>query len=262
MRRGGKGDMQTDSRLNLTPQFVIGMCLMLFGTLLMLDRLQIVDAAITLRLWPVVLIAVGTWIVVERGPSGRSFPGYAMIGLGSLLLLKSVGLVRVSLWDLFWPLFIVFIGARLVLQTSRPRRERHRAPSLDESAPGSTPRSSTNGGTISMFSALGGSKRTSNDKPFQGGDVTSIMGSTQLDLRQAAIEPGQEAVINVFAIMGGHDIWVPSGWTVVSEVMPILGSVEDKRLPAIDTTPRPPNEIAPRLVLRGIVMLGGLTIKN
>jgi predicted membrane protein len=262
MRRAGKSDMQTESRLNLTPQFVIGMCLMLFGTLLMLDRLQIVDAAVTLRLWPLVIIALGAWIVVERGPSGRSFPGYAMIGIGSLLLLRSLGLVRVNFWDLFWPLFVVFIGARLVMQTSRPRRERHRASSLDESATGSTPRSVTNDGTISMFSALGGSKRTSNDKPFYGGDVTSIMGSTQLDLRQATIGPGQEAVMNVFAIMGGHDIWVPSGWTVVSEVMPILGSVEDKRLPAIDATPRPPDEIAPRLVLRGIVMLGGLTIKN
>ncbi len=78
---------------------------------------------------------------------------------------------------------------------------------------------------------------------------------------QATIEPGGEAVISVFTIMGGHEIWVPPGWTVVSEVIPVLGSVEDKRLPSIDSTP-PPGEAQPRLVLEGLVILGGLIIKN
>jgi hypothetical protein len=46
------------------------------------------------------------------------------------------------------------------------------------------------------------------------------------------------------------------------DVMPILGNVEDKRLPALDLTPRPPNEAPPRLVLRGVVVMGGVTIRN
>lgn len=254
--------MQTDSRLNLTPQFIIGVFLILFGVLLTLDRLQVADAAVTLRYWPVVLVALGGWIVVERGLTGRSFPGYVMIAIGSLLLLNSFGLVRVRFWELFWPAVIVLIGARLVMQTPGRRRDRHRSRSLHEPQPGSAPAASSADGTISMFSVLGGSQRTSNDKPFRGGDVTSLIGGTQLDLRQATIEPGQEAIINVFAMMGGHEIWVPSGWTVVSEVMPILGGVEDKRLPAIDAAPRPSADTAPRLVLRGVVLLGGLVIKN
>jgi hypothetical protein len=116
-------------------------------------------------------------------------------------------------------------------------------------------------GTISMFSLFGGSQRATSAKPFRGGDVTTIIGGSQLDLRQATIDPGQEAVINVFTMMGGHEVWVPSAWEVVSEVMPILGGVEDKRLPAIDAAARAPGT-TPRLVLRGVVLLGGLTIKN
>ena len=254
--------MQTDSRLNLTPQFIFGVCLILFGILLTLDRLQIADAGATLRYWPIALVALGGWIVAERGLTGRSFPGYVMIGIGSLLLLNSFGVVRVRFWELFWPLVIVLLGTRLIMQTPDRRRKRHHASSLDASQPRSAPVSSTSDGTISMFSVLGGAQRTSNDKPFRGGDITSIIGGTQLDLRQATIEPGQEAAINVFAMMGGHEIWVPSGWTVVSEVMPILGGVEDKRLPAIDTAPRASTEAAPRLVLRGVVLMGGLVIKN
>ena len=255
--------MQTDSRLNLTPQFIVGVCFILFGVLLTLDRLQIADAGATLRYWPIALVALGGWIVTERGLTGRSFPGYVMIGIGSLLLLNSFGVVRVRFWELFWPLVIVFLGTRLIMQAPDRRRERHhRLRSIDASQPGSAPASSTSDGTISMFSVLGGTKRTSNDKPFRGGDITSIMGGTQLDLRQATIEPGHEAVINVFAMMGGHEIWVPSGWMVASEVMPILGGVEDKRLPPIETAPRTSTDGVPRLVLRGVVLLGGLVIKN
>jgi hypothetical protein len=73
--------MQTDSRLNLTPQLIIGVCLILFGVLLTLDRLQIADAGTTLRYWPTALIALGGWIVAERGLTGRSLPGYLMIGI-------------------------------------------------------------------------------------------------------------------------------------------------------------------------------------
>ena len=62
--------MQTDSRLNLTPQFIIGVCFILFGVLLTLDRLQIADAGTTLRYWPIALIAFGGWIVAERGLTG------------------------------------------------------------------------------------------------------------------------------------------------------------------------------------------------
>ena len=63
-------------------------------------------------------------------------------------------------------------------------------------------------------------------------------------------------------MMGGHEMWVPSGWTVVSEVMPILGASRTSGFRP--STPRRvlPTEGLPRLVLRGVVLLGGLVIKN
>ena len=90
--------------------------------------------------------------------------------------------------------------------------------------------------------------------------MTAIMGGCHLDLRQATIPPGNEAIIDVFAVMGGHEIWVPGDWTVVSQVMPIMGSVDDKRLPAVERATT--GEGRPRLVLRGFVVMGGLVIKN
>ena len=84
-----------------------------------------------------------------------------------------------------------------------------------------------------MFSVLGSDQRTSNDKPFRGGEITSILGGTQLDLRQATIEPGQRSGHQRLRHDGRPRNVGPSGWTVVIEVMPILGGVEDKRLPAV-----------------------------
>jgi predicted membrane protein len=255
--------MQTDTRLTLTPQFILGVCLVLFGVLLSLDRMDLVDTSTAMRFWPVVLIAVGAWIVIERGATGHSFSGFLLIFIGGLLLLNSLGLARVRFWELIWPFIIVLVGARLIMHATGHRHSWRRI-GLSQDAQGGVAAGSVNErGTISTFSVLGGSKRASDDKPFRGGDMTSIMGGTQLDLRQAVIEPGEQAVINVFALMGGHEIWVPPGWMVVSEVMAILGGVDDKRLPlpAVDATPRL-NSPTPRLVLQGTVLLGGLTIKS
>jgi hypothetical protein len=175
-----------------------------------------------------------------------------MIVVGALLLLDAIGVVRVRFWELFWPMIIVLVGARLIMHTPAQTRARHDG----ASAPAGD-------GTISMFSILGSDQRTSSDKPFRGGDVTTIVGGTQLDLRRASIEPGSEAIINIFVFMGGHDLWVPPGWTVAIEVMPILAGVEDKRLPPVlDDAARTANAPAPRLVIRGVVLLGGLNLKN
>ena len=252
--------MPNDTRLPLNPQFIIGLGLILFGSALMLDRMAIVDAARTLRFWPVVLIALGGWIVIERGPSGRSLPGYMMMLMGALLLLNAFGIVRVRFWELFWPVIILLVGARLVMQRPGP-------PGMDRwfGMPSGHTDAATGSaaidGTVNMFSVFGSDQRATNDKVFRGGDVTSIFSGTQLDLRQAAIEPGNQAVINIFILMGGHELWVPQGWTLVIEVMPVLGGVEDKRLPPVLNAATAVMS-APRLVLRGMVLMGGLTIKN
>jgi len=249
--------MSIDTRYNLTPQLVVGVCLVLFGSLLTLDRMGLFEAAASLRLWPIILIAFGLWRVIERRESGRTLSGYVLAFVGSLLLLNNWGLLRVRFWELIWPAIIVFFGIRLIMQRpGRPRDPSRTGPNafMPVSADGS--------GTISMLSFFGANKRTCNDKPFRGGEMSSIVGGTQLDLRQATIEPGQQAVIEILSILGGHELWVPSGWVVVNNVVPVLGGVEDKRLPPVDADAQLPTDARPRLVLTGFVVLGGLIIKN
>ena len=234
----------------MTPRLIVGVAIALFGVVLVLDRLNLVVADEALRWWPVVIVAIGAVIFSQSRRIGGGINGIIVMIVGSWLLLNSLGIMRVRFWELFWPLVLIGIGAVLVLQATR-RRTRE-ATGVDADA------------TLAIFAVLSGVKRTSTSERFRGGEVTAFMGGAHLDLRQATIPPGEEAVLDIFAVMGGCEITVPAAWTVLTPIVPVMGGIEDKRL-----APLPGSGVdglgarpAPRLVLRGLVIMGGVEIKN
>jgi hypothetical protein len=233
----------------ITPQLVVGVFIMLIGVLLMLDRLDVLSfAARLLRFWPVGLIALGASMVVRRADSHGRFWGFAWMFLGTWLLLNVLGVVRVGFWELFWPAVLILIGLNLIKQTARR--------SATAAAAGTA-------GEGSLFAVLSESKRIAHGgESFRGAGMTALMGGCLLDLRQATMSPGQEAIVDVFGVMAGHEIVVPAAWTVVPDIVPVLAGVEDKRLPVPVDTSAPPSVPPPRLVVRGFLLMSGLTIKS
>ena len=233
-------------RRSVTPQLVVGIFIMIAGIVLTVDRLNLFELTGVLRLWPAAIIAIGAGMLIQRSDAPGRFWGTVWLGLGGWLLLNSLGIVRVGFGEIFWPVVLVLIGTRLAINAMRHESPRDGSPTV---------------GSASLFAVLGESKRVNTDNPFRGGQMSAFMGGCHLDLRQATIPPGQEAVIDVFAIMGGLEVWVPSNWAVVSHIVPIMGSVEDKRLPV--APPQTPVTDTPgQLLLRGQIIMGGLTIKN
>ena len=112
--------------------------------------------------------------------------------------------------------------------------------------------SSTRDSSFSSTAILGGVHRQNSSSAFRGADAAAFMGGVQLDFRDASME-GDEATIEVSAIMGGIDIRVPRTWTVVNRVTSIMGGVKDHTR-ATDSNKR--------LVVEGTVLMGGLEIKN
>ena len=107
--------------------------------------------------------------------------------------------------------------------------------------------------TFSDLAIMGGVKRTNLSKDFRGGEATAVMGGIEIDLRNAIMDR-EEAVLDVSSVMGGVNIRVPEGWTVVSHVSSIMGGFkDDTRHPATDDH---------RLVLKGTVIMGGLKVSN
>jgi hypothetical protein len=116
--------------------------------------------------------------------------------------------------------------------------------------------------TLTIFAVLGGAKRSSLSTRFKGGEVTAFMGGFQIDLRQAVIPPGEEAVIDMMIGMGGGEIVVPASWNVATPIVPIMGGVDDKRLAPVPGSFDYGGKAAPRLVVKGLLLMGGLEIKS
>ena len=78
------------------------------------------------------------------------------------------------------------------------------------------------------------------------------MGGVNLDFSDAVME-GDEARLDVTAVMGGIKIRVPHTWNVENRVIATMGGVKDRTHSAIGNK---------RLVIDGHVLMGGLEIIN
>ena len=233
----------------MTPRLIVGLAIALFGVVLVLDRLNLVVADQALRWWPAVIVAIGAMIFAQSRRIGGGINGVIVMLIGGWLLLNTLGILRVRFWEMFWPLVLIGIGSVLVLQAMRRRTREASGADADT--------------TLAVFAVLSGVKRISTAERFRGGEVTAFMGGAQLDLRQATIPPGEEAVLDIFAVMGGCEIIVPPSWTVVTPLVPVMGGIDDKRLaPLPGGAESLGGRPAPRLVLRGLLMMGGIEIKS
>ena len=226
-------------RPRVTVQALFGLMVIAVGVLFTLDNLEIIDARDYLQYWPAGLVAIGLLKLYQAARSGRGWVGgLIFVSIGAWMLIERIVYFRIDARQLM-PLFLVFLGGYMVWRGFGGRsRTRGPDPEADFSA----------------LAIMGGVVRRSNAQNFRGADLTAVMGGCEIDLRQASIAPGGEAVIDVFAFWGGIDIKVPDDWTVVSRVVPIMGGIEDKT-----HAPATPDK---RLIIRGLLVMGGCSVKN
>lgn len=235
---------------SFTPQLVIGLAIIAAGILFLLGNLGYDYVHVVLRYWPVVLILIGaSKLLRARHVAGAIGAGLWMVA-GTWLLLTHLQLVSLGFWDAldtYWPLLLVAAGLSIVMRSIRRRgRQRHQVMDSDDH--------------LRMTALLGATKRASSATALASGELTAIMGGVDLDLRRAtlALANGsgrREAVLEVFAMWGGIEVHVPEGWVVDGRVFPLLGAFEDKTRPV-------PDERAPRLVIRGMAVMGGVEVKH
>ncbi len=238
--------MVDNSSVRPTPQLIFGLLIILLGLLFTLDNLEIIQVHNVFRFWPLILMAVGLGKFFESNRPSSMAAAVLFFGVGSLFLLRNLNFIRFSLWHL-WPLILVFIGISILWQ----------AWARDRTITGDSE------STITALAILSGVDRTFNSQDFRGGDLTAVMGGCEIDLRDAKIIDSQ-ATVNVFAMWGGIEIRVPEDWLVVIQGVPLLGGFEDKtRLrKSSDPSHAGPETDAKKLVIRGLVIMGGIEIRN
>lgn len=225
---------------SMSSQVLLGVLVIGLGILFLLDNLDILKFRYALPFWPLALIVVGVVKICDGGNRDGLLVGAALAGAGVLMLLSRFGLFNVS-WRALWPLALIAVGIA-VLQ--RPRHRRANVSLSKESLECDE--------YLDVTAILGGFQRRVSSQNLRGGEITAVMGGCELDMRGASIDG--EAVIHIFAVMGGITIKCPPDWTVVLEGTPILGGFDEK------TAPPPANN--KRLVVRGYAIMGGVEIRN
>ncbi len=223
-----------------SPRLVLGLAIVAFGSLLLLDNLGVIEADSIYRyFFPSILLLVGTAVLVQG-----SIWGWVWILGGSWVMAEKLELVQIDFFELFFPVMLLVAGGSLIYRTfARPRALAPPAPGVEDV-----------GSYVRAFAVMSGNERRASSTAFRGGDLAAFMGGVTLDLRQSATVPAG-AVLDTFAFWGGIEIKGPETWQVRSEVIPLMGGFEDKTRPkvgAIDGT----------LVIRGFAIMGGVEVSN
>ena len=236
-----------------------GLFLLLVGGVLLLDQMGF-PLPDWLFSWHILLIALGVFIGLRHRFRGAAW--LIMIAIGSVYLIQDY-YPDVNLHRFIWPGILIFVGLLIIL---RPRRhaysgqwreewDKHRWSMRYNTTVGSTSREDFSADDyIDTTSIFGGVHKKIVSKNFKGGDITTMLGGTEIDLTQADFTGTIK--LDVTQIMGGTKIIVPPHWEVRSEVTAVFAGFEDKRQqPAITN----PDKV---LIIDGTSIFGGIELKN
>jgi predicted membrane protein len=232
-------------RTSASSQVVIGLLVVAFGVLFLLDNLDIIYLRHVIFFWPLAFVMSGLVALFSDGPRSGRITGIVLIAIGLALTLNRLGYHFIS-WRTFWPLVMIAVGGLILWRTVGGGRVAHLRtdPYTKDDA--------KTGNVVDITAILGGFERRVSSTDFRGGEITAIMGGCSLDLREAVLV--NEAVIHVSAIWGGITIKVPPDWTVILQGTPVMGGFTEK-------TARPPDN-RKRLVVSGYAIMGGVEVRN
>ena len=216
-----------------------GIVLIAAGVILALNVFNITDINIFFDGWWTLFIIVpcAIGLFTEREKTGNIIG----IVIGVFLLLYCQDILSFSmLWKLLVPAIIVIVGLKMVLTGlfGNKANEIMKQMKLE----GKQPKSG--------FAAFSGCDMNYDGEVFEGAELTAVFGGVKCDLRNAIIE--KDCAIQVSAIFGGIDIFVPTGINVKVTSNSIFGGVSNKT--AI-------HQNAPTIYVSGTCMFGGVEIK-
>jgi hypothetical protein len=221
---------------------VLGLLIGAFGLSWLANNMGWADVHHFMRqFWPLMLVVAGLallFVRLQNPHTGSGFWGGALIVGGLWAFAAERDWIHVSFWAVVGPLLLVLLGASFVWRAfNHPR-----------------PAAADADAYVNAFAIMSGHELKPTDKPFQGADLGAVMGGVMLDLTAARLE-GETATIEVFALMGGIELFVPRDWNVTTDVVAIMGACVDKRRPAAQPATK-------TLIVRGFTLMGGIDIKD
>ncbi|MHA4808807.1 LiaF transmembrane domain-containing protein [Flavitalea flava] len=235
-----------------------GLVLLSIGAVLLLDQMgfPFPDWLFT---WHVLLIAIGLFIGLRHNFRGGAW--LILILVGGFFFIQD-SFPHIPLHRFIWPIVLIFVGLLIIVRphNNRPKwrdkhwedwKQNHKCYKHDLNRDIS---GAATGDYLDSTTIFGSTHKKVVSKNFRGGDVTGVMGGSEIDLTQADFTGIVK--MDVTTIFAGAKIIVPAHWEVRSEITAVFGGFEDKRQqPAVTN----PDKI---LILQGASVFGGIELKN
>jgi len=217
------------SETKIAPRFILGLFIMMVGTLLLLQNLDYIDFTIppVIFSWQVILIIIGSIFILT---SNNNSTGLVLIIVGGLGLIPE-----------YWPIALVLIGLYIIFRSDRINK--NYGNSIDN--------------RLNAVSIFGGGNSYFSSENLTGGNVTAIFGGSKIDLTGCKLSEG-ENVVKLFYLFGGSSFIIPNNWNVRIDTTSIFGTLSDKRIIPVKTN----SENDKILVFKGLILFGSGEIKN
>jgi hypothetical protein len=232
-----------------------GLMLLLIGAIFLLNNLGVLYVR---TYWPVLLIAAGIAHLFFSRHVVRSVVWSGMlITIGGLLLARNFGYIHGDDWKFVWPVMLIFLGILFLFRARAGGPSFAGPPSCGGGLGGSgTGASRANPNVLDEVAVFGGIQRRVDSQDFEGGELSSVFGGIELDMRGANTKK-DEIVIEANAVFGGIELLLPDRWNVTVRGAGIFGGYEDKTHP-----PANPSEKRPHLTITGSAVFGGVSVRN
>ena len=193
-----------------------GIVLIVLGVVFGLNALDVTSINVFFDGWWTLFIIVPSFIDLfkEKNKTGN------IIGLliGGSLLLASQGILSFSLiWKLAFPIILVLIGLSLIFKDTINGKIKNKIKELNVK----------NNGLEEHCATFGGQDLNFSGEKFEGCNLSAVFGGVKCDLREAKLS--DEVIINVTAVFGGIDIFVPDDVVVKVKSVPLFGGVSNEK---------------------------------
>lgn len=116
-----------EGRHELWKAFILGVGMLILGTVLILDNFGTIDASGLIPYWPILPMVLGLSQLVQPPAGRRVMCGLTWVTVGAIILLNNLGVFAVGIPEP-WPLILLIIGAVLLHRGSTRRRREQQAP--------------------------------------------------------------------------------------------------------------------------------------
>ncbi len=230
---------------------IFGLILIGGGLLFLLRNLGIVYFENIGQYWPVILIVIGGTKLVNSRGSHEVTSGLILTGVGTVFLLRNLGILYGNVWGYLWPMAFIAVGLHLLVRNSYGSDWWNGGSGGANTAPDSSEN------RLVADVVVGGIERKIVSQVFEGGKISVVFGGANIDLRGAAFQT-PEITLLADAVFGGVDLKVPESWQVEMRGSGVFGGYEDR---THHPTPSATG-VAPKLIVKGGAVFGGVTVRN